>query len=378
MADINTQMINSSVLQAQSTPTSPSHPSGQVQPPLEFVINPVIANYSGGSLHNGSLSVNNNNSLSNQIIYRNNGNTAESLPPSPQSQHSCFNSPQGSPGPISISPQDVNPFTTNLGASSAVNYDQMHKKFDQINLDASLTQASYGNYTVTNMQQQQQQPSSNSPNYGGSFSPGGPHIALTSPPALKNHKQSNDGGSPGGPQQNGMVNDNGMNMNNGSPNSGGGGANPHAHTNGGHMMNGNNGNGVGGDIGANDQHSPSNNTNHGSRSGSLSSTGSGVGLNQLANGNNGQIEDINIQNMINYQQSPPPVSNNSLGAPNGNHQPSNHPLSSKTHKNSIPNIILTFSGGKHPLITPYSFFSFLKSISKTFNLFQIRSKRRTI
>ena len=55
------------------------------------------------------------------------GQTGESLPPSPQSQHSCFNSPQGSPGPLSISPQDLNPFTAN-------SYDIMQKKFDSINL----------------------------------------------------------------------------------------------------------------------------------------------------------------------------------------------------------------------------------------------------
>ena len=64
-------------------------------------------------------------------------NTNESLPPSPLSQHSCFNSPQGSPDP-SISPKDLNFF------NPSNSYDQMHKKFDSIHLE-------------TNNQQQQQQ-----------------------------------------------------------------------------------------------------------------------------------------------------------------------------------------------------------------------------
>ena len=64
----------------------------------------------------------------------NNGNN-ESLPPSPQSQQSCFSSPQGSPGPLSISPQDMNPFSSN-------NYDLMHKKFDSIKLETNV----YSNY----------------------------------------------------------------------------------------------------------------------------------------------------------------------------------------------------------------------------------------
>ena len=54
-----------------------------------------------------------------------NGN--ESLPPSPQSQHSCFNSPQGSPDP-SLGSQDLSQF------NPINNYDIMQKKFDSINL----------------------------------------------------------------------------------------------------------------------------------------------------------------------------------------------------------------------------------------------------
>lgn len=72
-------------------------------------------------------------------IYRST-NLIESLPPSPQSQQSCFNSPQGSPGPHSISPQDINPFSCN-------NYETMQKKFDLFNLDTNIVPP-YSSFTV--------------------------------------------------------------------------------------------------------------------------------------------------------------------------------------------------------------------------------------
>lgn len=115
-----------------STPTSPlqpPQPSSSI-PSLEFTINSTqVNNYlsgSGNKLLNGGVNGmyrSNTSGTGNGSV----GGANESLPPSPQSQHSCFNSPQGSPGPISISPQDLNPFTSN-------NYDIMHKKFDSINL----------------------------------------------------------------------------------------------------------------------------------------------------------------------------------------------------------------------------------------------------
>ncbi len=136
-----------------TTPTSPissSHPSVQSLPPLEFTVNSSHVNNSNNNGNSNYLSNNTNQNNSNTSymshpggLYRNSGTMHNSigglnamspmgdgggsLPPSPQSQQSCFNSPQGSPGPLSVSPQDVNPFTTN-------SYDIMHKKFDSINL----------------------------------------------------------------------------------------------------------------------------------------------------------------------------------------------------------------------------------------------------
>ncbi len=126
---------------AQSSPTSPLHPSAQNFPALEFT----ISNYVPSSPNLSSTGHSQNN-----IVYRTNSAStcttgAESLPPSPQSQHSCFNSPQGSPGPISISPQDMNPFTSNNNNN---NYDIMQKKFDSINLETNKAyQNIYGQYS---------------------------------------------------------------------------------------------------------------------------------------------------------------------------------------------------------------------------------------
>jgi hypothetical protein len=125
-------------LSPQTTPTSPNHPSIHNLPSLEFTINSSqVNNYMSGSVYrNGVVSVGGAgttvhlNGLGAAGMVSGGGSaavTGESLPPSPQSQHSCFNSPQNSPGPLSISPQDLNPFSTN-------SYDIMHKKFDSINL----------------------------------------------------------------------------------------------------------------------------------------------------------------------------------------------------------------------------------------------------
>jgi hypothetical protein len=72
------------------------------------------------NLINQSVIVNNN------IMYRN-GHKDTSLPASPQSQQSLsgVSSPQGSPDPFSISPQDLNPFN---------NCEILQKQFDSFNL----------------------------------------------------------------------------------------------------------------------------------------------------------------------------------------------------------------------------------------------------
>jgi hypothetical protein len=121
----------------------------QSLPSLEFTINSQqVNNY---LLNNGGTCSMMNSAQIPNGVYRSgsnpNGLNGESLPPSPQSQQSCFNSPQGSPGPLSISPQDLNPFsTTNPNAqlqTSNYNYDLMQKKFDMINLETS---SQYNNY----------------------------------------------------------------------------------------------------------------------------------------------------------------------------------------------------------------------------------------
>jgi hypothetical protein len=128
---LSTNIINQLSTSTPTSPLQPPQPSSSI-PSLEFTINSTqVNNYLSGSgggnkLLNGSLNGmyrSNTSGTGNGSV----GGANESLPPSPQSQHSCFNSPQGSPGPISISPQDLNPFTSN-------NYDIMHKKFDSINL----------------------------------------------------------------------------------------------------------------------------------------------------------------------------------------------------------------------------------------------------
>ncbi|CAF0848139.1 unnamed protein product [Brachionus calyciflorus] len=136
-------------LSSQSTPTSPLQPPSQGLPVLEFTVNTQqVNNYMTGiNLVNSNIILNSNkNSNQNNGLYRNvpvnTGANCESLPPSPQSQQSCFNSPQGSPGPISISPQDLNPFSTSTtnttnNATSNNSYDIMQKKFDSIDLGSN-------------------------------------------------------------------------------------------------------------------------------------------------------------------------------------------------------------------------------------------------
>ena len=297
------QLMNANSL---STPTSPSHPSNQSSlPALEFT----ITNYNG-NIVNGSLTVGNGNGGYNYRNNNNNPNSNESLPASPQSQQSCFNSPQGSPGPISISPQDVNPFT------SVNSYDQMHKKFDQINLDSS----GGGGY-----------------NYSMA-----PSLTLASPPS---HKHSNGLVD----QKNGVSNNNNNNNNNSSSSN-----NENKMSS---MIN-NNANGVMLDLvnennnnNTNTSTNSANNTNsNNSRSGSLSSSGSGMALNGLSS--NGMIEDIDLQSLQNQQANLGiNLGDNGLRLDlNNNNNNSNvniNSLLSKTHKNSIPNIILTYSGGEH-------------------------------
>ena len=152
----------------QTTPTSPQQPSFQNLPSLEFTINTSQVNtYMTGGAVNGAIYRNSSNSANLNGANLRGGvvgsvcPSGESLPPSPQSQHSCFNSPQGSPDPLSISPHDINPFTAN-------NLDIMHKKFDSFNLDTSGTfngayvvngaQSSYNQANVS-LQQQQSSPS---------------------------------------------------------------------------------------------------------------------------------------------------------------------------------------------------------------------------
>ena len=126
------------------SPNIPSTPAF----PLEFNLNSQqIQNYNSPNLQNGLNANNNtlNNSLNNNglgTVFRTNSNSnvvngGESMPPSPQSQHSCFNSPQGSPGPHAISPQDLNPFSNNNSNNNnnmINNYDTLQKKFDSFNL----------------------------------------------------------------------------------------------------------------------------------------------------------------------------------------------------------------------------------------------------
>lgn len=250
------------------------------------------------------------NMLNNASMYRSASNSnglnggngvagGESLPPSPQSQQSCFNSPQGSPGPLSISPQDQNPFTTN-------NYDIIQKKFDSINLDASNS-TSFNPYT-------------NPAAYNQS------NIVLVPPPngamfpTKTNHINKHDTG--GGDNSNSTGGSTGTNCNS--------------------STNNNSPNSIDSDIvGAAQIIS--------SRSGSLSSNGSGT--HQLSsNGLYDEIEMHNPQQYQPYQNSPNTLTPNSTNNSNSNNtlntNGTNSNIVNKTHKNSIPNIILTYSGGK--------------------------------
>ncbi len=292
--------VSSSV---QSMPSSPHQiPSiNSPLPSLEFTINSQqIQNYLNG-LQNGVLNSPTNqqaNIINNIVQYRNgsgithlNGIGGESLPPSPQSQQSCFNSPQGSPGPLSISPQDLNPFTTQ-------NYDIMQKKFDSINLETN-----HVNYNVNNISQHQHHQQYNNSN----------NLILASPPHT--HPRSHNSISPDNNLNNTSNNEsNNVNLN----------------------ENLNNNDSVESDIGAYVLNS---------RSDSISSNSSSSG-NQ-----NNDFNEIELQNLNSSS-----FKNNEL-----NHNQNNHHMNNKknencnnitnsnvikNHKNSIPNIILTYSGGK--------------------------------
>jgi hypothetical protein len=297
-------------LQVQSTPSSPLNPSIQTLPSLEFTINSQQINncYSVvGNMLNGTnmyRSASNSNGL--------NGAGGESLPPSPQSQQSCFNSPQGSPGPLSISQQYLNPFTSN-------NYDIMQKKFDSINLDASNSASFAANQYAAAV-------------YNQSALVPPPSAALYQQQQQQQQQQQNKNGLMNNkPDSSDSLNSNNTNINN----------NGVHHNNG---MNGNNGNGNNSSTSNNSPNSIDNdigaNQIINSRSGSLSSNGSG-GPNQLTN--NGLYDnDLDLQNISSqYQQN---HNNQQQHTTNGNQ--TNNPIINKTHKNSIPNIILTYSGGK--------------------------------
>ena len=161
-----------------SSPNSPLQPSMYSLPSLEFNVNPqLIKNQYASSSQttkntNKCRSKTNSKNGSANSIYPNPSCTSinpnESLPPSPLSQQSCFNSPQGSPDP-SLSPKDANLFTTSHS------YDLMHKKFDSINLE--------------NNQQQQQQYTSNMMPYNLIS----PTQGSSQPPPTYNVPRSNQG-----------------------------------------------------------------------------------------------------------------------------------------------------------------------------------------
>ena len=285
----------------QSMPSSPHQiPSiNSPLPSLEFTINSQqIQNYLSG-LSNGALNSPTNqqsNILNNIIQYRNgsgithlNGINGESLPPSPQSQQSCFNSPQGSPGPLSISPQDLNPFTTQ-------NYDIMQKKFDSINLETN--HANYNNNNIS--QQQHHHQSYNSSN----------NLILSSPPHTHNHNSI----SPDNNLSNNTNENNNVNIN----------------------ENLNTTESIESDIGGFVLNS---------RSDSMSSNSSSSG-NQNNDFNEIELQNLNTNsfknNDLNHNQT---QSNNNTKKNENNNNSNNNTI--KNHKNSIPNIILTYSGGKY-------------------------------
>lgn len=282
-----------------SSPNSPLHPSMYSLPSLEFTVNPqLVTNQYVPSQSNGVTkspnkcrSKTNSKNGSANSIHPNpscaNINPNESLPPSPLSQQSCFNSPQGSPD-TSLSPKDANLFTTSHS------YDLMHKKFDSINLE-------------NNGQQQGYNPSMMpynliSPTHGSSqsFPLGSPTCGTQSP--MFNVQISNQG------QHLPLM---GLN----SPTNGQPSENVAWNTD--TLTNKYDTNG---DVSSWENHSAID-----SRSGSLSSSSSV----------NNNLIDEEFQNGQNNQQN---VLNNSM-------YQSNNIDTIRQHKNSIPDIIFTFSSG---------------------------------
>ena len=278
---------------------------------------------SGHSISNGCIQQNN-------IVYRTNSVStcttgAESLPPSPQSQHSCFNSPQGSPGPISISPQDLNPFTSNNS------YDIMQKKFDSINLETSQSFKGYPGHMY------------------GQYSP----VSALSPT------------SPTGPSQGLVLNSRSTNNTNNLPMHGklkginGSNANMESlncnknDKNNDNLLNHKNSSVVSPSIHSsipNDKNIKDNSINCKLDLSNLDEMG--VRNNKINCNNNNNNNDTSLiefdqynQNIMHHHLIQHQSSNdltNGTNKTNTDNQISN--LMNKTHKNSIPNIIFTFSG----------------------------------
>lgn len=277
----------------------------------------------------------------NNIVYRTNSAStcttgAESLPPSPQSQHSCFNSPQGSPGPISISPQDMNPFTSNNNINNNNSYDIMQKKFDSINLETNKAyQNIYGQYSP-----------------GSALSPTSPtgpsqnNIVLSprSPTNLTNNgniSPNMNGKITSKISNNGIETSNNNNINTNTTNDNNNNNKNNDNTNimfsnkiNKNILNDKNTenkiiNGNLDEIGARNKHLKNENF---------------IMNNQMNNNNNNQIElnqmnisyNLHFQNHHQHQQNNNNIIKNQIDT--------NNLL--KAHKNSIPNIIFTFSGGK--------------------------------
>lgn len=320
----------------QSTPTSPSM---QTLPSLEFTI-------TSAQQQQQYMTMLNQNGVPTSAMYRtgssSNGgiNGGESLPPSPQSQQSCFNSPQGSPGPLSISPQDLNPFTSNNNSNN-YEHDMMQKKFDSFNLVCFSIFFWFKFFRmflklkiIINLKD-----ASNST----SFSPytnayNSNKIVLAQPPNMSNlpngtHNNNNNSNNPN-KNNVGLVNM-GNNQQTQQPK-------PLDAINGGDQCvinaNGNinttsNGNNTSSTNATNNSTSIENNESphqiQSSRSGSLSSNGSGSNLMN----NNGMFEE-NTDFSINYQLSNSQQQQQHLTNANGNGN-------LKSHKNSIPNITIS-------------------------------------
>ena len=329
------------IVSVQSVPSSPHQLPSILSPlpSLEFTINSQQVNSYLNGLQSGALNSSsggspgapplnqNSNILSNIVQYRNGGMSqgmnGESLPPSPQSQQSCFNSPQGSPGPLSISPQDLNPFTTQ-------NYDIMQKKFDSINLEAG--QQNYNNSVHQQQHHQQQQQ-----HYNNNF-------VLASPP----HPSSNMSGGSSKNAHNSISSDN-TNANNSSNSNDGSSTNVNESLN--------TTESIESDIGAFVLNSRSDSiSSNSSSSGNQNNDFNEIELQNLnssyknndPNNNSNSISNSNKTNKIND------ANNSNCNTSNSNNNNNSNIINMKAHKNSIPNIILTYSGGEwHNFLLPF-------------------------